>query len=187
MLTYSGLDLYLSRDTRQATNYTANTSFPTTSSVDTHSTGADESREGSNKDHKRTRKSHSNLLPSRAWRTLPQITPDETSTEAGALPPPISYSTQPASTVRYNGGHSQNRPIHEHLPQGSNQASDLTASIPSARLLKSLGNYIQQTHVLSSRRKRVGDGSQDTTLSESDMSAWNRSVGDQNRTRNPHV
>ena len=93
MLTYSGLDSYLSRDTQQFTNYTANTSLPTTLCVDTHNIGADESREWSNKEHTQTRESHSFLSPSTAWRTLPPLTPNKTNTKAYALPPTGLHSS----------------------------------------------------------------------------------------------
>ncbi|KFY69221.1 hypothetical protein V496_00417 [Pseudogymnoascus sp. VKM F-4515 (FW-2607)] len=157
---------------------TANTPFPTTSTVDTHNAGADESHEGSNEENTQAREPRSFLLPSTAWRTLPPLTPNRTNAEACALPSPSSYPSQQASTVRYIGGHSQNWHVHEQLPHGLNQESDSAASIPSARLLSSLESYLQETNVRAPKRKRVGDGSQDTTLSESDMSAWNgRFVG----------
>ncbi|KFY69641.1 hypothetical protein V496_00047 [Pseudogymnoascus sp. VKM F-4515 (FW-2607)] len=162
---------------------TLNTSFLRNTSVDTHNTGADGSHEKSIEENTQAPKPHSSLLPPTAWRTLPTLTSNRANAEACALPPPSLYPSQRASTVRYNGGHSQSWHVHEQLPNGLNPASDSAASIPSARLLDSLGNYIQQTHVRASKRKRVAAVSQDTALSESDMSAWNgRSVENQTGT-----
>jgi hypothetical protein len=150
---------------------TAITPFPTTSNVDTHNAGADESYEGSNEENTQAREPHSFPLPSTDWRTLPPLTSSRENAEA--LSPPSSYLSQQASTVRYIGGHNQNWHVHEQLPHGLNQEFDSAASIPSARLLSSFESYLQEAHVRAPKRKRVGDGSQDTTLSESDMSAWN--------------
>jgi hypothetical protein len=169
VLTYSDLVPYLSPDNQQVTTYTAKTSFPTTPSVGTRHT----------EEHTQTRESHP---PSKAWHILPPLTPNTTNTTntAGALPPRSLHFSQQASTVGYNHGHSQ-WPIHEQVPQGSNRASESTASIPPS-LLDTLGNYLQLQD--ASKRQRVGNRPQDTSESESNMSAWNgTSVGNQTGTK----
>ncbi|KFY03865.1 hypothetical protein V490_00067 [Pseudogymnoascus sp. VKM F-3557] len=168
-----GLVPYLSPDNQHATTYTAKTSFPTTPSVGTRHT----------EEHTQTRESHLLLPPSTARHILPPLTPNTTNTEAGALPPGSLHFSQQASTVGYNHGHSQ-RPIHEQVPQGSNRASESTASIPPS-LLDSWGNYLQQH---ASKRQRVGNWPQDTSESESNMSARNgTSVGNQIGTKYPEI
>ncbi|KFY09709.1 hypothetical protein V491_08025 [Pseudogymnoascus sp. VKM F-3775] len=149
-----GLELYLSRDTQQATNYTAKKSLPTTPSIDTHNIDANESHERLNKEHTQTRESYSSQPPSAAWQILPLPTPNKTNAEVGALPPLSSHLSQPASTI----GYCQNWPIHEQFPPGPNRASDSTSSIPSSLLINSFENYMQETHLRASKGQRDGDG-----------------------------